>query len=246
MRPATWCVVPGDAHKHEETWDLHDVTEQELIDIIDVLQHHPSFRFLRSSSSNDKTSSSSSSSSSSFSSSSTPHRCCHYQWLKISNVLQFLSIVTLSITSSSLPSGECDGVPSPPAAPATTVRRSTRRSLSNQSHQKQGANQDSTNSSSSSSSSSSRKNSNSSTSLSARSIPNPQSNSQSNDSRPRSLTLVARSVSASIVPAFVPLPVGAVLAVLFFWVPFPDWYGTHTLLIYHTHSSFVTTTYPPF
>ena len=203
MRPATWFVVPEDAHAHEETWFLHDVTEQELTDILDVLKHNPSFRFLRSSSGH-KTS--------------VPQPCRHYQWLKISNVLQFLSIVTLSITTSSsssiatattssVPSDDYDGLqpPVPVPVPATSTRRTTRRRVSNPSNQQHDPNPDNSASSSRSRSSTS----------------NPKSNSQSN---PQSLTLVARSVSASIVPAFVPLPVGAALAVLFFWVPFPDWY----------------------
>ena len=198
MRPATWFVVPGDAHTHEETWHLHDMTEQELMDILEVVQTHPSFRFLRSSSGLKTTSPTA------------MQPCCHYQWLKISNIFQFLSIITLSIATSSsstvaaaIPLSDDDGL-QPSAPPKTTTTRTARRKQSNQ--------KDNTTQNSSINST----------------VPNSQSNSQ-----PNSLTLVARSISASIVPAFVPLPMGALLAVLFFWVPFPDWYTANHI---HTFS----------
>ena len=184
------------------------MTEQELMDVLDALQHHPSFCFLRSSSSHKTITSSSVRQ---------PYNTT-YQWLKISNIFQYLSIVTLSIATSSSSNASAtvslgvDGLQQvPPPATSTSSRRSTRRNISNRSHDPKHHNHD--------------HNSSSSSSSSTPTVSNPSS----------SLMLVARSISASIVPAFVPLPVGVVLAVLLFWVPFPDWYTTkhtHILLMY--------------
>jgi hypothetical protein len=134
VRPATWFSVPCDAHAHEETWEF-DATEDELFTVIlegKLLQQQrragaPWFPFLAASL--------------------TPSSC---QLLKISNILQFLSIIHLR---------------------ALSDQRGTRRSLSSSGER---------------------------------------------------VTVVARSESTCILPAFVPLPLGLLAAVLLFWVPFPD------------------------
>ena len=129
VRPATWFSVPCDAHAHEEAWEF-DATEHELFMVIlegKLLLQNPQrrmnapwFPFLAASL--------------------TPSSC---QLLKISNILQFLSIIHLHTR---------------PARPSGDAR----------------------------------------------------------------LTVVVRSESTCILPAFVPLPLGLIVAIVLFWVPFPD------------------------